>query len=63
MKRTRTLWVSTLDRQLAQSEAVGRVVRSGFRPIGILSAERILDPDSSHNVWEIVVRVSRARHR
>lgn len=56
-RRTRTLWVATLDRQMAQAEAIQRVVAAGFRRPRVRSTERIVDPRTERGVWEIVVTV------
>jgi hypothetical protein len=60
-RRTRTLWVATLDRQMAQSEAIQRVIAAGERNPRVRSAERIVDPSSEQGVWEIVLSVGRRR--
>jgi len=59
--RTRTLWVATLDRQMAEAEAISRAVGAGARWARVVSAERISDPSTGSGLWEIVLKVSRRR--
>jgi hypothetical protein len=59
--RLRTIHVDELDRQLAESRAIGRAIDAGARWAKVRSCERITDPDGNGAVWEVVVAVPRRR--
>ena len=55
--------VEHLDRQMAESRAIGRAITAGARWARVIDAERILDPDTEAPVWQITLKVSRHRAR
>jgi hypothetical protein len=55
----RTIHVDELDRQLAESRAIGRATDGGARWAKVRSCARIADPDGNGTVWEVVVAVPR----
>ena len=57
----RTFHIAELDRLLAESEAIRRVVLAGHRDARVRDAERITDPDSGQSVWRITLSLSRRR--
>lgn len=59
--REQTFHVTDLDRQMAESRAIGRAVAAGARWAKVRSCERIVDPDSGTAVWEVVLAVTRRR--
>ena len=61
--RRRVILVDCLDRQMAESEAIGRAVRQGARWARVLEAVRIADPDRGFPVWQVTLKVSRRRAR
>lgn len=61
--RRRVILVDHLDRQMAESRAIGRAITAGARWARVLDAERVLDPDSETPVWQITLAVSRRRAR
>lgn len=61
--RIRTVQVATLDRQMAEAEAIGRVVEGGTRWARVIAAERKTDPVTDSGFWEIVLKVSRRLKR
>ena len=61
--RRRVSLVDHLDRQMAESRAIGRAITAGARCAQVVGAERTLDPDTEAPVWQITLAVSRRRGR
>lgn len=61
--RRPVILVDHLDRQMAESRAIGRAIAAGARWARVLDAERVLDPDTEDPVWQITLKVSRRRAR
>jgi len=55
--------VDHLDRQMAESRAIGRAITAGAMWARVVDAERILDPDTEAPVWQITLKVRRRRAR
>ena len=61
--RRRVILVDHLDRQMAESRAIGRAITAGARWARVVEAERVLDSDTEAPVWQITLKVSRRRAR
>ena len=57
-RRTKTIHVGRLDRQMAEADALLRVVQQGYRSPVVKSSERIFDLEG-RPVWEVELAVGR----